>query len=196
MMAVMSEAAKKARVPYEEYLRQERLEQQKHEWIDGEVYAMVGGTLEHARLQAAVSHALATALSGRPCIVYSSDARVRSRATNMATYPDVTVVCGRPETDPEDPDALINPTVIVEVLSPSTEAYDRGLKARHYRAIPSLREYVLVSQDAPRIEVFHRAKSGRWDFFEARAGELLTLESIGCTIAIDEIYAMPVELDE
>jgi Uma2 family endonuclease len=192
----MSEAAKKGRVPYEEYLRQERLELQKHEWINGEVYAMVGGTLEHARLQSAVSRALGNALSGRPCVVYSSDARVRSRATNIATYPDVTVVCGRPETDSEDHDALTNPTLIVEVLSPSTEAYDRGTKARHYRAISSLREYVLVSQDEPRIEVFRRGERGRWEFFEARAGELLTLESVGCTISIDEIYQNPVELDE
>lgn len=145
----MSEAAKKAGVPYAEYLRQERLELQKHEWIDGEVYAMVGGTLEHARLQVAISRVLGNAHSGRPRIVYSSDARVRSRATNIATYPDVTIVCGRPETDPEDHDALSNPTVIVEVLSPSTEAYDRGL----------------------------------------------TLESIGFTSAIDEIYKMPIDLD-
>lgn len=192
----MSDAAKKARVPYEEYLRQERLELQKHEWIDGEVYAMAGGTLEHARLQVAVARVVGNALLGRPCIVYSSDARVRSHATKMATYPDVSVVCGRPETSADDPDALTNPTVIIEVLSPSTEAYDRGIKAQHYRAIPSLREYVLVSQSEPHIEVFHRAQGGRWDFFEARAGELLTLESIDCTIAVDEIYQLPAELSE
>jgi Uma2 family endonuclease len=192
MLRAMSDAAKRVRVPYEEYLREERLEQQKHEWIDGEVYAMAGGTLEHARLQAAVSRVLGNALAGRPCIVYSSDARVRSPAGKMATYPDVTVVCGRPETGSDDSDGLLNPTLIVEVLSTSTEAYDRGTKFQRYRKIPSLREYVLVSQGAPCIEVFRRVQGDRWELSEARAGELLTFESIGCTISVDEIYKNPV----
>ncbi|HLT35507.1 MAG TPA: Uma2 family endonuclease [Enhygromyxa sp.] len=187
----MSDAAKQIGVPYEEYLREERKELQKHEWIDGEVFAMAGGSLEHARLQSAISRALGNALLGRPCVVYSSDARIRSRATNIATYPDVTVVCGGLETDSEDRDAITNPRLIVEVLSPSTEAYDRGTKAEHYRAIPSLCEYVLVSQDVPRIEVFRRAEGGKWILSVARAGDSLTLESLDCTIAVDEVYANP-----
>ncbi|MFO7562460.1 MAG: Uma2 family endonuclease [Enhygromyxa sp.] len=187
----MSDAAKQTPVSYEDYLREEHKELQKHEWIDGEVFAMAGGTLEHARLQAAIARLLGNALQGRPCVVLSSDARVRSRATNIATYTDVTVVCGKLETDSEDSDAATNPTVIVEVLSPSTEAYDRGTKADHYRQIPSLREYVLVSQDAARIEVFRRAEGGNWIFSVARAGDSLTLESISCSIAVDEVYANP-----
>jgi Uma2 family endonuclease len=192
MMLAMSEAAEKVRVPYEDYLRQERLEQWKHEWIDGEVFAMAGGSPEHSRLQGRLIRILGTALEGGPCEVYTTDLRIRSRATEIATYADVTVVCGEIETDAQDKDAVTNPTLIIEVFSSSTEAYDRGTKAKHYRAIPSLREYLLVNQDEPRIEVFRRTQSGRWEFLEARAGELLTLESVDCTISIDEVYANPV----
>jgi Uma2 family endonuclease len=145
-------------VLYEEYLREEQKELQKHEWIDGEVYAMTGGSPEHARLQGRLIRLIGTARAGRPCEVFSADLRVRSRATNIATYPDITVVCGKLETDLEDGDAATNPTLIVEVLSPSTEAYDRGKKFAHYRRIASLREYVLVSQDSPIVEVFAGAK--------------------------------------
>ncbi|HVH97285.1 MAG TPA: Uma2 family endonuclease [Enhygromyxa sp.] len=192
----MSEAAKKARVPYEEYLRQERLEQQKHEWIDGEVYAMVGGTPEHARLQGRLIRILGAALEGGPCEVYTTDLRVRSRATNIATYADITVVCGDLETDSEDGDAVTNPTLIIEVLSPTTEAYDRGSKGTHYRQIPSLREYVLVSQDTQHIEIFRRNVSGNWSFLEAFAGESVVLESVGCTVSVDEVYKKPQKRSE
>ena len=176
-------------VTYEEYLRQEREELQKHQWIDGEVFAMAGGTPEHARLSLAIGAELRAALVGRPCNVYSSDLRVRSSATNMATYPDITVVCGPLEHDLEDGDAVTNPTLIVEVLSPTTERYDRGDKALHYRRIPSVREYVLVAQDTPRIEVFRRRDDGSWQFVEAGPGERVTFEIVACTIAVDDVYA-------
>lgn len=114
---------------------------------------------------------------------------MRSRATEIATYADLSVVCGELKTDPDDPDAVTNPTLLVEVLSPpSTEAYDRGDKSARYRQIPSLREYVLVSQGTPRIELFRREQGGRWSLLEARAGEQLVLESVGCTLVVDEIY--------
>jgi Uma2 family endonuclease len=177
------------RVPYEEYLRQERLELWRHQWIDGEVSAMVAGSLEHARLKASLTGVIGNGLQGRHCTVFSSDLRLRSRVTSIATYADLTVVCDRVETDPDDRDAVTNPTLLVEVLSPVTEAFDRGDKAWHYRRILSLREYVLVSEHEPHIEVFRRGEPGRWYFFEARAGEMLTLESIGCTISVDEVYA-------
>ena len=117
-----------------------------------------------------------------------ADLGLRPRERGVATAPGAGVVGGAPPPDPADTDAVTNPTVIVEVLSPSTEAYDRGQKAAHYRRIPSVMEYVLVAQDAPRIEVFRRVQSGRWEFIEAGAGDSVTLTSIGCTVGVDEIF--------
>lgn len=176
---------------YAEYLQRERDTGLKHEWVDGEIFAMTGGSPEHARLQASMAGVLGVALGGRPCAVYGADLRIRSHETNIATYADVSVVCGELKTDPEDPDAAINPVVVVEVLSPSTEAYDRGQKAAHYRRIPLLQEYVLVAQDAPRIEVFRRVEGNRWEFEEAHAGASLHLSSIDCSVSVDEVFANP-----
>lgn len=184
----MSGGASQHGVPYAEYVQRERDAVAKHEWIAGEVFAMTGGTPEHARLQATLARVLGNALLDGRCAVYSSDLRVRSRATEIATYADLTIVCGEVETDGEDANAVTNPTLLIEVLSPSTEAYDRGQKAAHYRRMPSLREYVLVAQDAPRIEVFRRGSDGTWEFIEAGPGELLVLESVGCTLAVDDVF--------
>jgi Uma2 family endonuclease len=190
MMAAMS--SDRIRVPYEEYLREERLELWQHQWIDGEVSAMVAGSLEHARLKAKLIGIIGNGITRPRCVVFGPSLRLRSHATNIATYADLTVVCDRVETDPEDRDAVTNPTLLVEVLSPLTEAFDRGDKAWHYRRIPSLCEYLLVSENEPHIEVFRRGEAGNWYFLEAFAGESLTLESVGCTISIDEVYANPV----
>ena len=187
----VSEPASKQLFSYAEYVERERAAAIKHEWIAGEIFAMTGGTPEHARLQATLARVLGNALLDGPCEVYSSDLRVRSRTTEMATYADLTVVCGELDTDPDDANAVTNPTLLVEVLSPSTEAYDRGQKAAHYRQIPSLREYVLVAQDAPRIEVFRRGHDGHWSFLEAGRGESLVLESVGCTLAVDDVFGRP-----
>jgi len=118
----------------------------KHEWLRGEVLDMAGGTPEHSALAMAVGRELGVALQGRPCRVFSSDLKIFIAETQLATYPDLSVVCGKLETTPEDANSVTNPTLIVEVLSDSTEAYDRGAKFAHYRRLPSLREYVLVSQ--------------------------------------------------
>lgn len=185
----MSGAATQLQVPYAEYLRLEQQSTTKHEWIGGDVFAVAGGSPEHARLQAALAGVLRGALAGRPCVVFGADLRIRSRETEIATYADASVVCGRIETHPEDSDAVTNPVLVIEVLSPSTDAYDRGQKAAHYRRLPSLKEYVLVAQDAPRIEVFRRSDGGRWEFLEAGTAESLTLESVGCTISVDEVFA-------
>jgi Uma2 family endonuclease len=111
----------------------------------------------------------------------------------MATYPDVSVVCGQLETASDDPNAAINPKLLVEVLSESTEAYDRGSKAAHYRRIHSLQEYVLVSQDEPRIEVYRRNNEGGWTLYEARLGEKLELRSIGVSLDVTAVYENPLE---
>lgn len=183
-----------AHMSYAEYLAFEAANDLKHEYVNGEVYAMAGGTITHSALSAAITTALSVALADRRCRVLSSDARVRVKATGMATYPDVSVVCGQLEVDSDDPNGVLNPTIIVEVLSDSTEAYDRGAKAAHYRRIPSLREYVLVSQREPLIEIYRRNERGNWELVaEARATERAELTSCGAAIAldVDSIYRDP-----
>ena len=125
--------------------------------------------------------------------MFSSDLRVRIRATGLTTYPDLSVVCGRLEMDAEDGNAVVNPVLLVEVLSESSEAYDRGAKAAHYRRIPSLREYVLVSQREPLIEVYRRNEQGRFELFEARSGESIELASVGATLSVDAVYENPLD---
>jgi len=183
-----------ARMTYAEYLAFEAQSDARHEYLNGEVFAMAGGTITHGALTAAVITALSSALRDRRCRVLSSDVRVRVKATGLATYPDVSVVCQQIETDDDDRHGVLNPSVIVEVLSDSTEAYDRGAKAAHYRRIPSLREYVLVSQREPLIEVHRRNERGNWELVvEARRGETAELTSCGDPIRleVDAIYRDP-----
>ncbi|WP_104981923.1 Uma2 family endonuclease [Sorangium cellulosum] len=187
----MNEPARKITYTHAEYLEQERTSPTKHEFLNGEILTIAGGTPEHARLCLRVGAELRAQLRGRPCAAYSSDLRVRVQATGLSTYPDVSVVCGRLERDLQDKDAALNPIVLVEVLSDSTEAYDRGQKFAHYRRIPSLREYVLVSQHEQRIEVFHRNEDDSWTLRDARAGEGAQLSAIGCTLSVDEVYRDP-----
>jgi Uma2 family endonuclease len=179
------------KMTYAEYLAFEAASVEKHEFLNGEVFAMCGGTLEHGALAVAFSAALVKALGDRPCRVYSSDVRVRINATGLTTYPDMSVACGKAEVDAEDPHALVNPVLIVEVLSGSTEAYDRGEKAAHYRHIPSLKEYALVSQHHPRIEVFRRNEAGRWELYEFERGATCELVSVGVSLSVDDVYRDP-----
>src|SRR5262245_13134541 len=132
------------RFTFEQYVVLEKDSGTKHEFLGGQVWAMSGGSPEHAAVGAKVTTLLSNALRDKPCRTYSSDLRVRVKATGLATYPDVTVVCGPIELDPEDPNehTVINPRLLVEVLSPSTEDYDRGEKLGHYKQIPSLAEVV------------------------------------------------------
>lgn len=156
---------------YDEYLTYERDSERKHEYIDGEIIAMAGGSLRHSALAFRISAAIES--SRKPgCIGFQSDMRLRVLATGRATYPDVSMVCGPIERDPADPsgETITNPTLIVEVLSPSTEEVDRGGKWQDYQRIPSLREYVLVSQSHPRVEWYCRLASGGWEYHEATEG--------------------------
>lgn len=190
----MPSSAPVARIPYAEYLVAEQTSQVRHEYLKGSILAMAGGTPEHAALALAIAGELRNALRGRPCRVYSSDLRIRIIETDLATYPDASVVCGRLETAADDPNAALNPTLLVEVLSESTEAYDRGAKAAHYRRIPSLKEYVLVAQDEPRIEVYRRNDRGGWELYEARSGSQLRLESVGVELDVGAVYENPLEM--
>ena len=183
-----------ARMTYAEYLAFEAASATKHEYLHGEVFAMAGGTITHGALTMAVGTALSNALRDRPCRVLSSDVRVRSKTTGLTTYADVTVVCQKIEVDDDDPNSVLNPRLIVEVLSDSTESYDRGAKAAHYRRIASLGEYVLVGQGEPLIEVYRRNERGNWELFvEARRGELAELTSCDAPIMleVDAIYRDP-----
>ncbi|GAC1581704.1 MAG: Uma2 family endonuclease [Polyangiales bacterium] len=175
---------------YSDYLTAERRAEVRHEYLRGQVWAMAGGTIEHGRLASALAGELRSGLRGRPCAVFSSDVRIRVEATDRATYPDLSVACGKRETAKDDDDALTNPMIIVEVLSDSTEADDRGQKFAHYRQLTSLREYVLVSQHEPRIEVF-RCESGRWALYEAGAHQSIRLESIDVELVVDEVFRDP-----
>jgi Uma2 family endonuclease len=188
----MNEPARKLSFTYAEYLEQEKTSGTKHEFVNGEIFAMSAGSPEHGRLAANVIGIIRSQLLGRPCIVFSSDARVRVLSTGLCTYPDMSVVCTRVELDPEDANSIINPIVLVEVLSDSTEAYDRGEKFAHYRRIPSLQEYVLVSQRKARIEVFRLNEKRSWTLYEAEAHESVELLSIGCKLSVDEVYANPI----
>jgi len=176
---------------YVEYLAAETRSEVRHEFLNGDVWEMAGGTPEHGALAAAMIGELRAALRGKPCRVFTSDVRVRVVSTGLSTYPDVAVVCGALETAAEDPDAITNPIVLGEVLSDSTEAYDRGAKAAHYRQIPSLQEYVLVSQDEARIEVYRRTAAGRWELREARRDDAVELASLGARLDVSAVYANP-----
>lgn len=163
---------------YAAYLEAEAASEHKHEYLRGEVFAMAGGTPEHTAIAAAVITELSVALRGRPCRVFGSDLRIRVEDTDLSTYPDVTVVCDSLERSSIDPHAVTNPILLVEVLSDSTEAYDRGEKFLHYRRLASLREYLLVSQRKPLIESYVRTERGTWELREASEGEVLTLASL------------------
>jgi Uma2 family endonuclease len=187
----VSTPAQQTFVTYAEYLALERQSDVKLEWFDGRVYAMAGGTPEHSALAAQVAHLLANALEGRPCRVFNSDLKLRVLATGLATYPDVAVLCGEVAYDPENPNAVTNPVVLVEVLSHTTESYDRNEKWAHYRRIPSLKEYVLVSQAEPRIEVYTRRAADRWQLAEYRAGTVAHLESLDTGLPVERVYHNP-----
>lgn len=171
----------------EEYLRIERAAEFKSEYFAGEMFAMAGGSLQHSLLKTNVTSALHSRLKGRPCKVFDSDLRVLVSTTGLFTYPDATVVCGPLET--HDEDCLTNPTVLVEVLSDSTEMYDRTTKLDHYHKIPSLREVLLVSQHQPIVERFSRGDEGGWILIDARGlGASIELPSISVSLPLAEIY--------
>lgn len=184
----MSVAAARPRLTPREYLARERQAEIKHEFVLGEIFAMSGASPAHNRICFNLAGRISPALAGGPCQGYSSDQRVAVPGSVLYTYPDITVVCGEPEFDEYDPDTLVNPTLIVEVLSPSTEAWDRGGKFAHYRRLPSLREYVLIAQDRPRVECYLR-RGEEWILTEFSGMDaVLTLASVQSQVPLTEIY--------
>lgn len=185
---VMGDAAETLELTYAQYLSLEAETGGRHEWLGGRVYAMAGGSPEHALLASAVGAELHRLARARGCRVASSDLKVRVLATGLATYADVTVLCGALERDPADPNAVTNPTVLVEVLSDGTELYDRGEKFLHYQRVPSLRHYLLVSQREPRVELYSR-EGDRWVYLQVGAGESVELAALGGALSVDAVYA-------
>lgn len=178
-----------ARITPEQYLESERKAEFRHEYFDGEVFAMSGGTFPHGIIILNLAAEFRHSLKERSCVVTSSDVRLRVGSGRMYAYPDILIVCGDPRFADEQKDTLLNPTLIVEVLSPSTEAYDRGLKFRQYRTIESFQEYVLVSQYEPRIERFRRQSAGDWLLTECTGlRAACRFESVSCEIPMSEIY--------
>ena len=180
--------APRHRYRFQEYLELEEVARVRHEFYAGEIYAMAGGTPEHAAMAAAITAALGQQLQGRACRAYSSDLRVRVLATGLATYPDVTVVCGPSERDPESRTHITNPKLVVEVTSSSTADYDRGEKVQHYQQIASLEAIVLVDHERPRIELWGRHQ-GEWRKHEFGPSEQVPLDAVGCTLAVDDVYS-------
>jgi len=173
-----------------EYLAFERQQTDaKHEYLNGQITAMSGASREHNLIVGNAFASLHGQLRGRGCEVYSNDMRVHIPATGLYTYPDIVALCGEPVFEGDQFDTLLNPHVIIEVLSSSTEAYDRGTKFAHYRSIESLQAYVLIAQDRPHIELFERGTDGRWVLSEAKGLESrLELEALGCVLELSEVY--------
>jgi Uma2 family endonuclease len=182
----MSSSARRVHHTYAEYLTLEEGSSVRHEYLDGEIYAMAGGTPDHAALAGAIIRLIGSRLP-YGCRIFTSDLRVRVPATGLSTYPDATVVCGRTERATDDPLSVVNPVILVEVTSPSTEEYDRGDKLRHYQSLPSLREVVIVSHREPRLTLYRRDDGG-WSVETAASGGAVSLPSVGARIAVDDVY--------
>jgi len=189
----MSEAARVQRMSAAEYLDWEREQDDKHELHDGEVFAMAGGSPRHNLLSTAIAAELRAALRGKGCHVLSSDQRIAAQPGARYVYADAVVVCGGMQSEPNASDVLGNPAVVVEVLSPSTEAYDRGIKWEAYQRLPSLNDYLLVAQTQIRVEHFRRESDGSWRYRVLEAGDAITLAD-GARLSVDAIYEGAFEL--
>jgi len=173
-----------------EYLELERAAQTKSGYLDGEIFAMAGASRRHNLITGSVVTRLTSQLESQPCEVYPSDMRVRVPATNLYTYPDVVVVCEEPRFEDAELDVLLNPTLLVEVLSPSTAGYDRGITFDSYRTIESLREVLFIAQESVHVVHYVRQDDGTWLLSETRDPEgCLHLASIGASLNLSEVYA-------
>lgn len=184
----MVHAAVLTRITLAEYLQQEAEAVERHEYIHGEAFAMAGGSPRHAAISASIIAALGARLRGTGCRPTTGDQRIYVPATGCMFYADALVICGPYQLATVDPHAVTNPTVIIEVLSPSTADHDRGTKFEHYRRLPSLQEYVLVSQDEPHLDHRRRLEGDTWLVSPVTEGDLV-LKSLGLRIPLAEIYA-------
>jgi Uma2 family endonuclease len=173
----------------EEYLRLERQSEYKSEYVNGEIFAMTGASRKHNLVSGNIFGELRQQLKGRPCEAFMVDMRVKVTATGLYTYPDVVVVRGEPKFEDKYVDTLLNPTVLVEVLSQSTERYDRIAKSSYYRTLDSLTEHLLVAQDEVRLEQYVKQENGKWLLLEYTSLEMVVeLPSINCTLVLSDVY--------
>ncbi len=185
----MAFARRVHRYVYADYVALEQTSSTKHEFLDGEIYAMAGGTEEHSALAAQVLRILGNAIGERPCRVHTSDLRVYVESFGLATFPDGAVVCGPLEQHPPSPVATaLNPTVLVEITSDSSEEYDTGTKLEAYQTIPSLLDVVVVSHRERRITVHSRIEDGRWASRVASPGASVTVKSLDARLSVDDVY--------
>lgn len=175
------------RYTFADYFRLEEESSTRHEFLEGEIVAMAGGTPEHAALAMAVGRQLGNQLEGSRCRVFSSDLRIRVAETGLVTYPDVTVVCGPSERDPANNATVLNPALVVEVTSDSSEHYDRGSKREHYMTIPSLRSIVIISHRERRLDVYERGESG-WSH-RSTTDANVSVPTIGVTLDVNALYS-------
>ena len=174
----------------EEYLALERKAEYKSEYAYGQMYAMAGGSPEYNLIAGNVHTALNVALRDRPCLVFNSNMKVRVPSSLKFHYPDATVVCDNPHYDDKERDVLLNPLLLIEVLSPTTAAYDRGKKFQSYQEIPSFREYLLIAQDEPVIERFVKQADGNWLYTKvAGLDQSIELVTLDCRLALRDVYA-------
>ena len=180
-------AQEKNRITPEEYLASERESEIKNEYVDGEIFAMAGASRDHNKISTNIVRVIGNQLLEKPCSIFSSDMKVR--AIETCTYPDILIVCGNEKYDDENNDILLNPTVIIEILSDSTEAYDRGDKFSHYQLISTFSEYILVSQYLCKVEKFSRQKDETWIYSKYdKPEDIITIESPNCELPLSEIY--------
>ena len=184
----MGEAARKLHLSYDDYLALERETDLRHEYLDGEAWAMAGGTPRHAVVKSNLTGLLWNRLRGRPCRAVDADLKIAIPDTGLYTYPDLSVICGALERSAQDRNAVVNPTVLFEVLSPSTEGWDRGGKFAHYRRIPTLQHFVLVSVDLSRVELYTRTPDGRWLLSEHGPGDEVPLSAVDIAFPVDALY--------
>jgi Uma2 family endonuclease len=177
------------RYTYAQYAALERENSTKHEFFDGEIYAMAGGTEDHAALAVSILAALLAAVGDRPCRVSSSDLRIYVEAVGLATFPDGSVICGPMQQHPPSPDATaVNPVILLEVTSDSSEEYDTNGKLDAYKTIPTVREVILVSHRERRITIHRREAGGAWLMRVAIAGGRISVETLGAELIVDTIY--------
>jgi Uma2 family endonuclease len=187
----MAQASPARALTVQEYLDLERAADFRSEFFDGEMFAMAGGTITHSGVSVNLTLALGTALKrAGNCRLFDKDLRIKIEATGLFTYPDLSVVCGKPVAAEDDENSVVNPSLLAEVLSDSTEGYDRGRKFEHYRQIPTLREYLLVNQHEPRLELFIRQADDSWILRVAKGLEAtLPFPGLGVAIRLADVYA-------
>lgn len=181
---------------YDDYLRLERDSDVRHEFLEGYAVAMAGGTMRHSALKLNLGHFATQSTWGQRCRPFDSDWKIFIPETGLATYPDLSIICGDPETPPGDRNAATNPVLLAEVLSPSTERWDRGDKFSHYRKLASLRHYLLLTVDAPRVEHYMRQDGNAWLLNTYGPGDVLVIEDVGLTLNIDALYSNLPPLDD